>query len=608
MDVQVSGLSYLLEAERPSILGQIMNAYCPSVVLRSCASCSNALCAPFSSTAAANLTGGTNTAVNGRASSMDSAGINAVIGKAQTDLLLLNNVSFHCKPGTVTVFMGLGMGYKTLLECVALRQLEGLMHGQIEFDGHIRPLPTALAAQVNGTSRLSGASYRDICLLYDIGIAHFTSLTVFDHLYYAARLRMTAGDIGGPATGSTSGNKTDPTSSATPSQCRERARIVARRLGLPSNKTISLLTKAELRILDIASELVSSPSLLCLIDPLEGLDASDKLQVMKILYMIAHPLTATGPSSSTGTNGDTGSGGGSSGKAFHSSDSKGSRKFSTSVNDAATPWTPTTIIYNLTGVDNDMLRYIDNIGIFNGNRLEYYRMCVAHTMRYHSTNTNSGTNGTSGNSSSTKQRKSITHSGSMVPSTATNPNSYANTILTNVNSNTTTNSSVAIAVANILQQASLILSHHIRKFPLCINEVDRRHSIGLLALIDNLIKLDRNDPALLTRTQSGSREGGNNTSIDAMNTGSSRFMIDKRTKKEDFVSMQGAYYSSSNPSNGSSKKKGKKGVDNGDTPTVIAAIEDLLRKRKPLLEEFTILTSRALTNHRKNVSMFECMS
>lgn len=67
-------------------------------------------------------------------------------------------------------------------------------------------------------------------------------------------------------------------------ECRERARAAIRLSGLDGSTKIYHLTKGEMRLLDIASELVGHPTLICLMDPLIGLDASSALDIMRILY------------------------------------------------------------------------------------------------------------------------------------------------------------------------------------------------------------------------------------------------------------------------------------------------------------------------------------
>jgi ABC-type multidrug transport system ATPase subunit len=206
--------------------------------------------------------------------------------EGKDELLLLSQVNLRIKPGHVMVLTGIGIGHKCLLECIAVRQREGLMSGKILYDGAVRR---------NGI-------FKDIVLIHDLGVSHFGSLTVFEYLFYGARLRIYHEVL----------------------ECRERARQAAQVVGLDQHRTISSLNKSELRILDIAVELVSNPSLICLIDPTEGLDAAGKLQVMRVLYSIAKRVSRN-----------------------------------------------TTIIYNCSSFNEEMQRFINQIAIFSGNELKF---------------------------------------------------------------------------------------------------------------------------------------------------------------------------------------------------------------------------------------------
>jgi ABC-type multidrug transport system ATPase subunit len=183
--------------------------------------------------------------------------------------------------------MGLGHNYKYLLECISLRQIEGMIGGKIHYDGSAR----------------KPGIYKDIVLINDIGITHFESLTVFDYLYYGARLRVNHGVI----------------------ECRERARLAGRLVGLDGNTKIGRLSKSEVRILSIAVELVGNPTLICLIDPTEGLDAGGALDVMRVLHAVSKRASMT-----------------------------------------------TTVVYNVFSIHEDMFRLVDNIALFVESKLEYH--------------------------------------------------------------------------------------------------------------------------------------------------------------------------------------------------------------------------------------------
>ncbi len=156
----------------------------------------------------------------------------------------------------------------------------------------------------DGAVRKSGI-YKDIVLINDIGISHFDSLTVFDYLYYGARLRLTHGVI----------------------ECRERARQAARLVGLEGSTTIGKLSKSAVRILSVAAELVGNPTLICLIDPTEGLDAGGAMDVMRVLHTVAKRVSMA-----------------------------------------------TTIVYNVFSIHEDMLRLMDSVALMVGSRLEH--LCV----------------------------------------------------------------------------------------------------------------------------------------------------------------------------------------------------------------------------------------
>lgn len=199
-------------------------------------------------------------------------------------ILLLRDITITLKPGSVTAFFGTGEGFKRLVECIALRQTEGFMSGSIQYDNSVRT---------------SGA-FRDIVYVSETGGSHFDSLTVFDYLFYAARLRIAQGNI----------------------ECRERARVATKLVGLDGGSKIGTLNKADLRLLTIAGELVGYPTLVCIMDPLEGLDAAGAIDVMHALHKVAKRTS-----------------------------------------------TPTTVVYAVTGLNNDMIRYVDTAVLFARTRV-----------------------------------------------------------------------------------------------------------------------------------------------------------------------------------------------------------------------------------------------
>lgn len=205
---------------------------------------------------------------------------------AHNSVLLLDKVTLTLNPGSVNVLLGLGHEHKNLLDCMAMRQKDGLVGGKIYFDAVVRK--TAL--------------YRDIALVNHTGNTHFSGLTVFDYLYFGARLRTTQNEV----------------------ECRERARHACRVTGLDGTLKLHTLHTTELRIVSIAIELVGNPTLIVLTDITEGLDAYATLEVMKVLRSVSK------------------------------------RTF-----------LPTTIVYNVSSVNDDMYRLVDTVHIFVGNTLHY---------------------------------------------------------------------------------------------------------------------------------------------------------------------------------------------------------------------------------------------
>lgn len=204
--------------------------------------------------------------------------------------MILSKVSFHCKPASVTVLFGSGYeNQKRLIECIALRQKEGYLSGKILYDSLQRKngwFKDIVHISFNSNSQLSERYY--------------SRLSVFEYLYYGARLRISHGEV----------------------ECRERTRNAIKIIGLNSTAIVNELTSSEVRLLSIAVELIGFPSLLCLENPIDGLDASGSIEVMAALRKIAKR-----------------------------------------------PSMPTTIIYVVKYLDHDMLRYIDNVVLFTQHKL-----------------------------------------------------------------------------------------------------------------------------------------------------------------------------------------------------------------------------------------------
>jgi ABC-type multidrug transport system ATPase subunit len=204
--------------------------------------------------------------------------------------MLLSKVSFHCSPGSVTVLFGSGYeSQRRLIEILALRQTSGYLSGKILYDKVSRKngwFKDIVHIVFNANSQLSERYY--------------SRLTVFEYLFYGARLRISHGSA----------------------ECRERTRNAIKLIGLDGTATVKSLSASEVRMLSIAVELVSNPTLLCLENPIVGLDASGSIEVISLLRKIAKR-----------------------------------------------PSMPTTIIYMVKYLDDDMMRYIDNVALFTEHRL-----------------------------------------------------------------------------------------------------------------------------------------------------------------------------------------------------------------------------------------------
>jgi ABC-type multidrug transport system ATPase subunit len=200
--------------------------------------------------------------------------------------LLLNNINLYLKSGSITCFLGTGDGQKRLLELIALKQTEGFMSGNILHDNLIRP---------NG-------NYKDIAYVTRDNNTYYEGLTVFDYLYFGARLRLTLTQI----------------------ETREKIREVIKLVGLDGGLKINRLRKGEMVLLAIALELVNSPTLLILDNPVRSLEYGEALEVVRGLKRISRRKTH-----------------------------------------------PITVIFIAEGVNEDMLRLVDNISIFTSMRMSF---------------------------------------------------------------------------------------------------------------------------------------------------------------------------------------------------------------------------------------------
>jgi ABC-type multidrug transport system ATPase subunit len=172
-----------------------------------------------------------------------------VTGARGATALALDKVSFDIKPGSVTALFGTGNCLRYLLNCIAHRGANYHSSGRILYDGTAR----------------KQEHYKDIAFVSTLKDSNFESLTVFDYLYFGARLRITH----------------DAT------ECRERARQTCRLTGLEATAQLCQLSSTELRIVSIAVEVVGNPTLIVALDPLKGLDAAGALEVLKVLRAVA---------------------------------------------------------------------------------------------------------------------------------------------------------------------------------------------------------------------------------------------------------------------------------------------------------------------------------
>jgi ABC-type multidrug transport system ATPase subunit len=164
-------------------------------------------------------------------------------------MVFMKDVSVTIPAGEVTAVFGDGEACKSFVQCVSLRQYEGYSAGWIRYDNLVR---------LNGI-------YSDVAIVEDTSTSHFRTLSVLDYLFFAARMRL----------------------SVTHAECKERARAAAKAIGLDGFRKLETLTLGAYRLVNIAAELVGNPRLLCLVNPLEDLDAPSALAVVQALQNIS---------------------------------------------------------------------------------------------------------------------------------------------------------------------------------------------------------------------------------------------------------------------------------------------------------------------------------
>lgn len=94
--------------------------------------------------------------------------------------ILLDKISLRITPGSVTAIHGYGAGCSALISILSLQHVgTGHVTGSVLYDQSIR----------------SPGAYCDIATCSKLPLNAFFDLTVFDYLFWAARLRVNASDI-----------------------------------------------------------------------------------------------------------------------------------------------------------------------------------------------------------------------------------------------------------------------------------------------------------------------------------------------------------------------------------------------------------------------------
>lgn len=92
---------------------------------------------------------------------------------------VLENVSIHFSPGTLNAVHGYGLGCTALISLLSAQQgFKGQISGSVMYDDSIR----------------SAGSYCDIASCSTFPLTAYFDLTVFDYLFWAARLRINVPD------------------------------------------------------------------------------------------------------------------------------------------------------------------------------------------------------------------------------------------------------------------------------------------------------------------------------------------------------------------------------------------------------------------------------
>jgi ABC-type multidrug transport system ATPase subunit len=186
----------------------------------------------------------------------------------------LDNCSLTLSSGTLIGIIGSPSETLYLLKLISLKYLNsGQILGSLRHDHSIR--------------KNSSCCYRDIAFIpHQFNCQYFHYLTVSHYLYWSAQLRL-------PYT-------------TTVSECSHRAREVCHLVELNSSLFIHELEHGQLFLLSLATELLTSPTLICIESPIDDEEEYSALLIIQTLAKIAHRFntsttivfTALSPSSS----------------------------------------------------------------------------------------------------------------------------------------------------------------------------------------------------------------------------------------------------------------------------------------------------------------------
>ena len=179
------------------------------------------------------------------------------VGSKQKLEKYLDKTNLTITPGSVVAIVGSPSHSQHLLELIALRKRHGHIAGRVHHDN---------------STRKNGSYFRDIAYVRDFDSHYFDYLTVFDFLWWAARLRL----------------------SVSLAECSTRAREAALLVDLNCLSWVRELNSGQRILLALAAELVSAPSLICVQSPIDFKEEAHALAVAKMFAKVAHrPHTST---------------------------------------------------------------------------------------------------------------------------------------------------------------------------------------------------------------------------------------------------------------------------------------------------------------------------